>query len=199
MNKQEFLETLEKRLSGFPLEDIEKSKEYYSEMIDDRVEDGLSEEEAVEALGNLDDIVSQIFCSTPLAKLVKEKVKPKRRLRAWEIVLIAVGSPLWLSLLLALIAVVLALYIIIWAFVITLYCVDLALVLVGPLAVVCGAGYLTTGDYLTGIFLIGCGFASIGLGIFMFLLCKKLTVLTAKLSKKTVLGIKSMFIRRKGE
>ena len=66
MNKPEFLEALEKRLSGLPLEDIEKSKEYYSEMIDDRVEEGLSEEEAVEALGDIESIVSEIFSTTPL-------------------------------------------------------------------------------------------------------------------------------------
>lgn len=199
MNKPEFLEALEKRLSGLPLEDIEKSKEYYGEMIDDRVEDGLSEEEAVEALGDIESIVSEIFSTTPLSKLVREKVKPSRKLKAWEIVLIVLGSPLWISLLLALLSVVLSFYIVIWAFVITLYCVDLSLVLAGPLAVVCGVCYMEVGDYLTGLFLIGCGFVSVGLSIFMLLLCIKLTVLTAKLSKKIVLGIKSSFFGRKGE
>ena len=47
MSKTEFLTELKKALEGLPEEDIEKSLEYYSEMIDDRIEDGLSEEEAV--------------------------------------------------------------------------------------------------------------------------------------------------------
>lgn len=47
MNKQEFLVKLRKGLSGLPKEDIEERLTFYSEMIDDRMEEGLSEEEAV--------------------------------------------------------------------------------------------------------------------------------------------------------
>ena len=43
MTKQEFLRELWNRLTELPQEDVEKSLDYYSEMIDDRVEDGLTE------------------------------------------------------------------------------------------------------------------------------------------------------------
>ena len=49
MNKAEFLDALCAHLSGLPQRDIDASQEYYSEIIDDRMEDGLSEEAAVEA------------------------------------------------------------------------------------------------------------------------------------------------------
>ena len=75
-------------------------------MIDDRMEEGSTEEEVVSEIGNVDDIVSQIIADTPLVKLVKEKAKPNRMLKAWEIVLLVLGSPLWVSLLLAVIAVI---------------------------------------------------------------------------------------------
>ena len=52
MNKQEFLSRLRKQLKG--LEDKEERITFYSEMIDDRMEEGLSEEEAVAAVGSLD-------------------------------------------------------------------------------------------------------------------------------------------------
>ena len=45
MNKQEFLTEIGRRLEGFPPEEIERSKAYFLEMIEDRMEDGMSEEE----------------------------------------------------------------------------------------------------------------------------------------------------------
>ena len=75
MKKQEFLAVLRDRLRGLPQEDIQRSVDYYSEMIDDRMEDGLREESAVAALGSMDEIVSQILMETSLPKLVKAKVK----------------------------------------------------------------------------------------------------------------------------
>ena len=60
MKKAEFLALLRERLADFSNEDAEKSAAFYSEMIDDRMEEGMTEEEAVAALGNLDDIVRSI-------------------------------------------------------------------------------------------------------------------------------------------
>ena len=45
MNKQEYLEWIRSRISAMPADDVNRFMDYYSEMIDDRVEDGLSEEE----------------------------------------------------------------------------------------------------------------------------------------------------------
>lgn len=66
---------------------------FYAEMLDDRIEEGLSEEEAVAAAGAVEEIVRQTVDETPLAKIAKERVRPKRHLKAWEIVLLALGSP----------------------------------------------------------------------------------------------------------
>ena len=59
MRKQEFLAKLRKGLSGLPQDDIEERLIFYSEMIEDRKEEGLSEEEAVAAIGSVDEIVAQ--------------------------------------------------------------------------------------------------------------------------------------------
>ena len=50
---------------------------------------------------------------------------PKRPLRAWEIVLIILGSPLWLPLLVAGAAIVISVYAVIWSLVIALWAVEL--------------------------------------------------------------------------
>ncbi len=87
MSKQEFLERLQNGLHGLPKEDIDERLMFYSEMIDDRAEEGLSEEQAVSAVGDVEEIVRQVIADTPLAKIAKERIKPKRRLKAWEITL----------------------------------------------------------------------------------------------------------------
>ncbi|MBQ9551224.1 MAG: DUF1700 domain-containing protein, partial [Clostridia bacterium] len=88
MNKQAFLDRLRDGLSGLPREDVEERLTFYGEMIDDRTEDGLSEEEAVAEIGSVDAIVSQLMEETPVPSPDEEPLRPKRRLRAWEIVLL---------------------------------------------------------------------------------------------------------------
>lgn len=65
MTKQAFMEALTKGLSGLSKEDRERIVEYYSEMISDRMEDGLSEEAAVQDVGNWEDIARQILSEFP--------------------------------------------------------------------------------------------------------------------------------------
>lgn len=127
MSKQEFLERLQNGLHGLPKEDIDERLMFYSEMIDDRAEEGLSEEQAVSAVGDVEEIVRQVIADTPLAKIAKERIKPKRRLKAWEITLLAIGSPIWLSLGIAAAAVVLALYVSVWSVVVSLWAVFVSL------------------------------------------------------------------------
>ena len=95
MSKQEFLARLRDGLNGLPQDDIAERLDYYSEMIDDRIEEGLTEDEAVAAIGAVDVIVPQIVSEIPLPKLVRESVRPKRQLAGWEIALLVIGSPVW--------------------------------------------------------------------------------------------------------
>ena len=70
-----------------------------------------------------------------LAKLAKERMRPRRQLKAWEIVLLVLGSPLWLSLGLAAIAVIFAFYVVLWSVSVSLWAVfaSLAVCAVGGL------------------------------------------------------------------
>ena len=63
MKKSEFLAALAAKLSN--IEDSQGTVEYYGEMIYDRMEDGMSEEEAVAAMGSIDDIALCLPASTP--------------------------------------------------------------------------------------------------------------------------------------
>ena len=168
--------------------------DYYAEMIDDRMEDGLSEEEAVEAAGSIDQIVSQIIGETPLARIAVEKAKPKRQLQAWELILLILGSPLWFSLLIAVFAVVFSLYISVWAVIISLWAVFAALVGSALGCIAGGAIFIFTGHSMAGIAVIAVGIVCVGLMIFAFFGCKGATVGTAILGKKILLGIKRSFV-----
>ena len=81
MNKQEFLGALRRGLLGLPEEDIENSVEFYSEMIDDRIDEGMSEDEAVADIGSANEVIQQILSEASLTKLVKRKVKKNRSLK----------------------------------------------------------------------------------------------------------------------
>lgn len=194
MNKQEFLAELRKGLHGLPQNDIEERLTFYSEMIDDRIEEGLTQEEAVSEIGAVDEVVSQIVTEIPISRLVKEKVRPKRNLRAWEIVLLTLGSPIWLSLLIAAFAVLLAIYISAWSVIVALWAAELALAagaLSGILSVVI---FTFQVNWLAGIAMLGAGIALIGLSVFLFFGCKEATKGILFLTKKLILGIKSLFI-----
>ncbi|MGM9521593.1 MAG: DUF4097 family beta strand repeat-containing protein [Oscillospiraceae bacterium] len=64
MSKKEFLDELCRRLRLMPPDEAQKTVLFYSEAIDDRMEDGLSEEEAVAAMGSIDDIVREVMGTT---------------------------------------------------------------------------------------------------------------------------------------
>ena len=196
MLKQEFLAQLRDALCGLPQRDIDERLTFYSEIIDDRMEDGLPEEEAVAAVGSVDEIFTQVVADIPFSKIVKERIKPKRRLTAWEIVLLALGSPIWLSLGIAAFAVILSLYISLWAVVISLWAVFVALAGCALGGIVAAIVFACSGNLLTGIAMLGAGILLAGLSIFMFFGCKAATKGTVLLAKKMALGIKHCFIKK---
>lgn len=198
MTKLNFLLLLQDKLSGLPQDDIEERLTFYSEMIDDRMEDGLSEEDAVSAVGTVDEIVAQVVAEIPLVKIAKERIKSKRRLSAGKIVLLALGCPIWLSFGIAAFAVILSLYISLWSVIISLWAVFVSLAACSIGGLVAGIVFVTGDNFLTGIAMIGAGFVCVGLCIFMIYGCKAATKGILILTKKIATWIKNCFIK-KGE
>lgn len=196
MNKDIFLAKLREGLAGLPQDDIEERLAFYCEMIDDRVEEGLTEEEAVAEIGSIEDIVSQTVEEIPLAKLVKETITPKRSLRPWEIVLIVLGFPVWFPLLIAAGAVMFALYTVIWALVIALWAVDVALWGSAAGCVCAGVAQMIHGFMLPGMTVVGAGVLSAGLALLMLCACVAASKGAVRLTKALAMGIKRLFIRK---
>ena len=197
MDKYDFLLALEARLAGLPEADRQASLDFYSEMLDDLVEGGMTETEAVASLGSPDAIAEEILLEMPLPKLVKAKMK-KRRLSGLEITLLAVGFPIWLPISIALLAVMFAIYISLWAVVLSLYAADLAFAVSAPAGILAAVVLFASGKPAAALLFLGAGLALAGLSILWFLLCN----LTAKgmwqLGRLTLRGIKACFIRKKG-
>ena len=196
MNKQEFLAQLRKGLSGLPKDDIDERLMFYNEMIDDRMEDGIPEETAVCEIGTVDELVSQIIADIPLGKLVKEKITPKKKLKVWEIVLLVLGSPIWLSLGIAAFAVILSIYVVLWSMIIVLWAAFASFVACGLAGIAAGVYFAAGGNGLTGIATIGAGIVCTGLSVFMFFGSKAATKGILNLTKKLAIWIKNCFIKK---
>lgn len=199
MNKYEFLGRLRERLAGLPPKDIEKSLDYYAEMIADRIEDGMSEEEAVAALGTIDEIVAQILEETPLPKLVKEKVRPKRPLRTWEILLIVLGFPLWLPLLIAFASVIFSILVAIGSVIISVFAVAVAVGACALAFIVAGLICFATARGALGTILIGATLICAGLCILFSIGATYASKGILWLCKKGIHAIKSCFVGKEAK
>ena len=195
MNKSQFLDELAQKLSGLPQHEIDNSVAYYAEMIDDRTEDGMSEQDAVAALGNLDDIVREVMLDSPLTSLVKAKMKPQKKLEAWEIVLLVLGFPVWFSLLMAFISVIFSVYIAIWSVIVALFATLAGLVL-GGIAGCIGSFFLLIASPSSALVGFGGSIACIGIGVLAFFPIKSISVWLVRLTGKFLRWVKSLFIKK---
>ena len=180
---------------------------FYSEMIDDRIEEGLSEEDAISAIGSVDSITSEVLEEMVIEEMSKapseeESVPPsapivkdaKKKLSATQITLLAVGSPLWIVLAVTAFAVILSVAVSLWAVVVSLWAVTLALA-------VCGVGGLIAGIVLmfakgyVGVMVIACALVAGGLAIFFYYGVLALTKWFAGVTAKSALAIAGYFKR----
>ena len=196
MSKQDFITQLRKGLSGLPQDDIEERLTFYSEIIDDRIEEGLSEEKAVSAVGSVSDIIQQIVADIPLSKIAKERIKPTRRLSVGEIILLALGSPIWLSLGIAAVSVICSLYISLWAVIISLWAVFVSLATGAIAGLPACVVFVAGGNGASGVAMLAAGIVCAGLSIFMFYGCKAATNGILILTKKMGIWIKNCFISK---
>ena len=191
MNKQEFIKLLREKLSNYPQNDVEDRIAFYSEMIDDKIEDGILEEDAIKEIGDIDIIISQIKDDIFLSNNTKVKSNKKRKLNAWEIVLIVISSPIWLTILLSILAVVFSAYVSLWAGIITLWAVLIATSVFAIYGIIVGGIMMIIGDTVINLVLFSMGLVCAGLIIFIFYGCLYSTKGLIILTKKIIFFIKN--------
>lgn len=162
MKWNEYLNHLRQAMCHLPEEEQNRRIEYIREMLDDLMEEGKSEEEAVAVLAEADgelfdpptsEASEQAADDLPTAEaylpgedvhaspIPSEKEDPQSRTKKrtalphWAVILLILGSPIWLSILLSLIAIALAIGISLIAVIISLIAVLLSLLITSTVGV----------------------------------------------------------------
>lgn len=196
MTKLDFILALQEKLSALPKDETKERLHFYSESIEDRMEEGLTEEEAVAQMGSVEEIAQQIMGDQPLPLPAKKRCFSEKRLSPWEITLLALGSPIWLSLAAAAAATIFSVYVSLWAVTVSLWAVFASLTVCVPGCLFSGILCIATGYPLPGLALLGCVLICAGLAIFAFFGCKAATKGTWLVTKKCTLWIKKRFTKK---
>ena len=194
MKKREFLHELRSSLKGLNDDDIDEKISFYSEMIDDRMEEGYSEEDAVNDIGTVDDIILDVAKDTKLLSLLRQRVKPKRKIRAFEVILLILGFPLWFPLLLTFMILAFVFMFMFYILDIVFFSVDLSLGAAGISALIVTGLFLAKGNGFN-VGYTGMGLLGIGASILLFFACVYFSKFSFRITKKGLIGIKSWFIR----
>lgn len=200
MKRNEFLRLLAEELRDLPESEINKSLDYYAEMIDDRIEDGMPEEEAVAALGTVQSVARTVLLENySLPMLIKTQAKKRRALRVWEIVLLVLGAPLWIPLLLTGFIIILSVFIVIWSVIISLYATVVSIGVCSPALIFASIIILLKGQTPSAILVFGASLILAGLAILGFMGVNRLARLAVKLCKFFIKAVKSIFIGKGNE
>jgi len=162
MNKYQFLSAVREGLDGMSSREIDESLAYYREMIEDRVEEGLSEEDAVKALGPVEKVIADIKNGTDGSES-REKVTPVLNSEAekeenGECTIIdaakTIGRVFWI------ITEVFA-----WIVLVSVMITGISVGVAAVGSLLGGIVYIFTDGFAGGMLLIGGGIACAGIGI----------------------------------
>ena len=189
MTRDEFLGRLGELLSCLPAEQVEETKAFYAEAIADRMEDGMSEEEAVAAMGTPGEVAEATLDELPAVPRAIARTKRKSTALLWALAI--VGSPVWIPLLLAFVAVAAAVYICIWVLALCVWIVAAAFGGAGVVLVLLFAvDGIIIGHVPYVLTSMGMGFASIGVALLVgagaWTASKQIARLSALWAKKAV-------------
>ena len=192
MNKEQFLDELESRLQGLPKSEIRERINFYDELIQDMVEEGKTEQEAINSFGGIDEVVRTIAGNTKMSSLVKERIRPKRQISAFEIILLIIGFPLWFPLLIVFSVLLLVGYFLLWILAFVTYAVEFGLLSSGFGGLI-SFFISSSSNYMNSAYL-GLSLLCIGLGFMFIAICVGATKLNFKITKNILISIKNKLI-----
>lgn len=167
MNKQEFLEKLCAELSALPTAEQDKACAFYDEIIDDSVDDGLTEEEAIDKLGTMEEIIDRIVDDTMQLDLPTERSRRKPRSKTVWLLLI-LGFPLWFPLLISVLAALFSLLIAVFAGILALWS---SLAAFGAVVVGGVIGLMMHPQMSVRLLWLGSAMIGAGAGVLMYPVC----------------------------
>ena len=219
MNKEQFLDDLCERLGRLAPEERERVLDFYRELIEDRLEAGESEDAVLGGFGSPDALAGRILAESqsesagehePAEKAasaqkgVPAEGMPEREgmSRGLRNTLLILGSPIWLSLLIAAAAVALTLaiaalilYLAGWIIIGSFNIAGIALMLMLPAGVVMSLPLFPSLP-AKAIFQIGLGVFCAGLGLLFFLGTQRLARLWLRWTNQLVRRVTSIRWRK---
>ncbi len=186
MTKREFLKTLDSLLSHVPMRERQKAHDFYEELIDDHIESGLTEEDAVATLEDVNAIAHKIINESQNADI------PAKRKKTWLAVTLAATCIIWGPIAISLAVTLLCLYISIWAVAISLFAAAIGCIISLPFCILT-AFFLLTHNVPSAVFQLGAGLGLCGIGLFILLGCIKLSRGLIFLTKYSTAMISKLF------
>lgn len=168
MTKEIFLNELANKLHQLPQKEVKQHLSYYEELLNDMLEDGISQEDAVAKLGNINEIAQEILCEQPISVLVKNRVRPKKGWTGPAIAVAVLGAPMWIPLVLSFIITAAAIAFSIVAIIFSIFLVAVSFALAGILILMRGISILFISTSYA-VFAIGIGFLMLGLACLLTL------------------------------
>lgn len=174
MSEKEYLKKLKRSLSPLKKKDRDSLLDFYKEMIEDKMENGKTEYEAVSELEPVETVAARTLDEYGIEKN-DPKTKSKTRLSPLAIVLIIVGSPLWIGLAAGAVGAAVGLLCGALAVVVSVVVACFCLTLCGPIIFVSGIVRLFT-DVGSGLIAMGSGLVATAIGVIGAIGIYKLTI-----------------------
>ena len=194
MTKKEFLAKGRKALSHLPKEELEERLAFYGEMIDDRMEEGLSETDAVMQILKSEETVAHLFLDESFEE---EKDEEKKGMgEGAKTALIVAGSPLWFALTVAAVVLWITLAATAFSVVVAVWSVFISFAVTAPVSVLGGIGIALFGRPLAGVAMVGVGLICAGLAVFTYYGAKAVGKGGWWLVKKSVAAVKKCFEKK---
>lgn len=193
MNKSAYLDSLTELLDCLPREKRSEVRAFYEEAIDDRVEEGMSEEEAVSAMGPAEVVAESILGELPVVPRAVAKTKRKSPMLLW--ILAIAGSPLWIPVAAAFAIVAAAVYLCIWILAACIWLVAALFVLALPLGLYLAWCGIMAGTFAFALAQAGLGCLLGGIGLLVFNAAFSASRVLAVLSQRWIQKALSPFKR----
>lgn len=149
MTKLEFVNELGDRLSSLSPDEVKPILDYYLESIADRMDDGMTEEEAIASLGDPGELAQKHLSEMVPPKAPEPETKTlvipekhleskpqKRRLPLWAVILLIIGFPVWGGIGIGILGAVFGVYVAIWSVLLSLLVAAGSMILGGIAGVV---------------------------------------------------------------
>ena len=192
MNKTQFCALLENKLKPYlSPKEIYKTLSFFEEMIDDRIDEGLSEEEAVSQLGDIDIIVDQILDEHNIGKKQTKLVwrfVPRKIPTELGFIITVLLLPVWITIF----SLGASLFIVILSIIFSIVLTIIAIFIGGILLILKSPFYLIYERNIS-YFLdtLGFGFVNTGIGLIGIYSLLKMH----KKSRRDGVSIKTIFVK----